>query len=260
MLILLTNDDGIHAAGLKALAQAMAPEADLIVCAPNLQRSGEGKAVTYSRPLKVAEVADYPCPAFSIDGTPADAYLLGLHLSKMRFRKEPDWVLSGINSGDNTSLHAVYTSGTCAAAMEAGLNSTPAIAFSLEVDREHLFAPAGDPEQYRLPAERARDIALTLFKSEMPKGVHFLNVNFPAAVNQATPIRVSTLCPVKYRHEVIVQKDPRGSDIYWLWGDNEEDFPAGSDSHELLRQGNITVTPITLEADKKMDKLKKIFD
>lgn len=246
IVILVTNDDGIDAVGLKLLAQAMDPLSKVLVVAPTVQRSGESKSLTFSRPLRIAKNSNFNVPAYSIDGTPADSVVIGKHLCRKEYGKEPDLVVSGINAGDNTSIHALLTSGTCAAAFEGALLGIPSIAFSYEVKSTELFYGGATISDYTIPSQRAQEIVKIILKKPLPDGIRFLNVNFPASVQLDTPIEIVTLCREKYINDVIIDQDPRGSEIYWIWGDSFPSLPEHTDAYALTVKKNISITPISL--------------
>lgn len=247
-VILCTNDDGIDAEGLKQLATAMSTLARVIVVAPTIQRSGESKSLTLKSPLRVNKISRYDLdiPVYSIDGTPADAVIIGRYLSRKVFNKIPDLVVSGINSGDNTSVHALLTSGTVAASIESSLIGIPSIAFSFEVPTSELFLGENQNSNYIPCAKRAQEIAKLVLENPLPEGVRFLNVNFPANTNESTPIEIVELASEKYENDVIEAKDPRNSDIYWIWGGDILEIEEGTDAYAVYTNKNISVTPVSL--------------
>ncbi|MHA2365492.1 MAG: 5'/3'-nucleotidase SurE [Candidatus Hodarchaeales archaeon] len=245
-LILVTNDDGIDAVGIKRLAEAMLPLGNVMIVAPTVQRSGESKSLTFSRPLRVAEINDkFTMKAYSVDGTPADTVLLGKYLCNKNFSKDPDLIVSGINSGDNTSVHALLTSGTCAAAFEGALLGIPSISFSLVVKSTELFFGSNSTADYTNAARRAGEIVDYVLTNPLPEGIKFLNVNFPANCVDS-PIEVVKLAPEKYKNDIIEATDPRGVPVYWIWGNSVPNLETGTDSHALRYNNAITITPISL--------------
>ena len=246
-IILVTNDDGIDSEGIYQLAMHVQPLGKVIIVAPTVQRSGESKSITFSRPLRIAKVEKFPFSAYSIDGTPADSVIMGKHLARKEFGREPDLIISGINSGDNSSVHALLTSGTCAAAFESALVGIPAIAFSKEVKTEEIFFGSGPETSDYLPsAKRAASIVKYVLDNPLPFGIRFLNVNFPSTTDEKTPIEIVTLSPEKYVNEVIEAKDPRGTAVYWIWGGNVDDLEPNTDAYVLAHRRHISITPISL--------------
>jgi 5'-nucleotidase len=255
-LILVTNDDGIDAIGLKTLVNVINILGKVIIVAPSVQRSAGGKSVTYSSPLRLSKAESHfssGSVAYSVDGTPADCVIMGLYLSNKKFGKNPDLIVSGINSGDNTSVQSILTSGTCAAAFEGAIAGITSIAFSLEVPITELFSkPSNSDSNFENAANHAVKIIKNVLKHPLPIGIKFLNVNFPISVNNDTPYDIVRLCPIKYIDEAIEQTDPRGVPIYWIWGDVVSNLPQDTDSHSLLIKKLITITPIGLGFDQEL--------
>lgn len=246
-VILISNDDGIDSAGIQSLAEAMIPLGKVLIVAPTVQRSGESKSLTFSRPLRVAEIKNkFNTKAYSVDGTPADTVVVGKYLCNKLFDQDPDLIVSGINIGDNTSVHALLTSGTCAVAFEGALLNISSIAFSMVTSVKESFFGADPKTDYANAAQRAGQIAKIVLANPLPKNIRFLNVNFPKAVTADTPIDIVKLSPVKYTNDIIEVKDPRGVPVYWIWGDKVENIPENTDSHSLIKKKNITITPISL--------------
>lgn len=246
-IILVSNDDGIDSEGIYQLAMHMHALGKVLIVAPTVQRSGESKSITFSRPLRIAKVEKFPFPAYSIDGTPADSVIMGKYLARKEYGREPDLVVSGINSGDNSSVHALLTSGTCAAAFESALIGMQAIAFSKEVKSEEIFFGSGPETSDYLPsAKRAATIVKFVLEHPLPQGIRFLNINFPSIIDEKTPIEVVTLAPERYINEVIETKDPRGTPIYWIWGGGVDDLEPNTDAYVLANKRHITITPISL--------------
>ncbi len=253
-LILVTNDDGISAIGIQMLAKALTgltKATKVLVVAPTIQRSAGGKSVTYSTPLRLSReknLFDSEILAYSIDGTPADCVIMGKYISSKEFGKKPDIIVSGINSGDNTSVQSVLTSGTCAAALEGGLSGIPSIAFSLEVPEIELFSRQNDStSNYEIVSKHASEITKKVISKPLPSDILFLNCNFPASVSKKTPYEIVRLAPEKYIDEAIEQKDPRGVPIYWIWGELVSNLPENTDAHSLSVKKLITLTPISLD-------------
>ncbi len=265
LLFLLTNDDGVDAVGLKELAIQISSLGKVIVIAPSTQQSGKGKSVTYTRPVRIHREEDFlpelEILAYSVNGTPADSVIIGQKLCKKHFDKKPDFILSGINHGDNTSIHAIFTSGTCAAALEGGILGITSLAFSLELPENELFEKTQNSSSiFKIAAIRAKEIISHLISHPLPKPVNILNINFPNSVDLTTNIRVVKLCPVKYIDEAIEALDPREIPVYWLWGEVQDDLPKETDSYVLIHEKEITVSPISLDlASLHLSKMKEYF-
>jgi 5'-nucleotidase len=230
-LILVTNDDGIGAPGITALAAAVEDLGDVIVAAPDRERSATSHSMSLDRPLRVDEIGPR---RFAIDGTPVDCvYLAVLHLAE----RTPDLCLSGINDGFNLGSDVFY-SGTVAGAVEAALRGVPSIAVSLERRAVRDFSHA---------ATLARALAgeaLARGKSSIPPGT-LINVNVPAG--PVSGYQVTFLGRRVYRDQVEVRQDLRGRSYYWIGGPEEkaEDLP-GSDTN-AINEGLASVTPLGLD-------------
>ncbi|GGW34287.1 5'/3'-nucleotidase SurE [Arenibacter certesii] len=234
-LILVTNDDGITAPGLRALIRFMKEIGDVIVVAPNSPQSGMGHAITIDSTLYIEEetinredgaIAEYSC-----SGTPADCVKLGL---RELLDRKPDLCVSGINHGSNSSINVIY-SGTMSAAIEAGIEGIPAIGFSLcDFSWNANFEPA---------KEAIQQIVRQALEHGIPKGV-VLNVNIPKT-KTASPkgIKICRQARANWKEKFDKRISPNGKEYYWLTGefellDNGED----TDEHALSK-GFIAVVP-----------------
>mgnify|MGYP000043864534 FL=1 len=234
MRILISNDDGYLAPGINALAQALASIAEIIVVAPDSNRSGASNSLSLDRPLTVTRAAN---GFYFVNGTPTDC----VHIALTGMGDAlPDLVVSGINNGQNMGDDTLY-SGTVAAATEAYLFGIPAIAFS-QVNHgwEHLDAAA----------RVARDVVQRRF--DMLPSPYLLNVNIPnlpyEALGALTPTRLGR------RHQaepVIRAQDPRGREIYWIGAPGAcRDAGEGTDFHATA-QGQVSVTPLQVDLTHK---------
>jgi 5'-nucleotidase len=225
-ILLVTNDDGVHAAGLAALARALDDLGEVWVLAPEREQSACGHALTLHRPLRVEPVRER---WFAVNGTPSDCVNLGV----LGFLPErPVLVASGINHGTNLGDDVTY-SGTVSAAMEGLLLGVPSIAVSLVSGGD--FDEAG--RAARLVAARV------LVEGLSPKTL--LNVNVPAVA--ARGIRVTRLGHRVYSGKVVEQTDPRGRTHYWIGGGEPAwDLLEGSDM-EAVNEGLVSVTPVHLD-------------
>ena len=229
--MLLSNDDGVHAAGLRALAAAFEGD-EVWVCAPDREQSASSHAISLHRPLRLHEVAPR---WYSVDGTPTDAVYVGMNLVlKDRW---PDVVVSGVNHGPNLG-NDVHYSGTVAAAMEGALLGVPAIAVSLASAPPHDFVQAA-----RLAAELARALV-----ASRPSRPVLLNLNVPPGLVRGW--RLARLGKRTYGNEVVTKIDPRGRRYYWIGGEGgavNHDIP-GSDCNAVGEEGLASVTPLQLDA------------
>jgi 5'-nucleotidase len=242
VLILITNDDGIHSAGLQALADELQNIGRIAIAAPDRERSAIGHALTLHSPLRAEEIMP---DRWAISGTPTDAVSLGI---QGLLKEKPDIVVSGINKGGNMGDDLTY-SGTVAAAMEATLMGVPAMAVSY----------AGNTFQYDDFADAAKvsgRLVKTILEHGLPADT-FLNVNVPESSPKG--IRVTRQGKRIYDDAVIQNLDPRGRTYYWI-GAGELDFQHldGTDFH-AVHNGYVSVTPLHLDLTnyKALDRLRQ---
>jgi 5'-nucleotidase len=239
MHILVTNDDGVTAPGILALAQQLSEVGKVTILAPDRNWSASGHVKTLHRPLRVKEVqlADGR-PALTTDGAPSDCVALaalGLLPEKI------DMVVSGINPNANIG-HDVTYSGTVTAAMEGSICGVPSVAVSL--DAPEYFSGALD---YLAAAQAARKIVTALVQHALPAGM-LLNVNVPyLAFEQLKGYKITRQGLRVYRDSLVERKDPRGRPYYWIGGEaptgiHEEDTDVGA-----LMDGYVSVTPLQLD-------------
>lgn len=230
MLILVTNDDGIHSPGLRVLADALKCLGRVVVVAPDRERSAISHALTLHSPLRaVAKGTD----VWAVDGTPTDCVNLGIH---GLLKATPDLVVSGINQGSNLGDDLTY-SGTVAAAMEATLMGVPAMAVSLDAQRF-------EAEDFRWGGLWAARLAAMIREHGLPVDT-FLNVNVPAA--RPHGLKLTRQGKRRYADAVVSNTDPRGRTYYWI-GAGELSFHdlEGTDVHAVER-GWVSVTPLHLD-------------
>ena len=241
MRILITNDDGIHARGLLALAKALKEIAEILVVAPDTEKSAVGHAITLSDPLRVHSVEkNESFYGYAVNGTPADCVKLGL---KCLIQEKADLVVSGINLGPNTATNIMY-SGTVSAAAEAVIMGVPAMAVSLASFTEH---------EYEYACDIAKELSLKIYQNGLPPGT-LLNVNVPAIKPELIEGVVITR-QGKGRFEEYFDKrtDPINRTYYWLAGkrmilDTEPDV-----DDVVISRNKVSVTPIHYElTDLKM--------
>lgn len=230
MKILMSNDDGYLAPGLIALADALAPIADIIVVAPDSNRSGSSNSLTLDRPLSVSQSSN---SFYFINGTPSDC----VHIALTGIMTEaPDLIVSGINQGQNMGDDTLY-SGTVAAATEGYLFGLPAIAFS-QVEKGWAEVASA--------ARVARDIVEKRFEL-FPK--HFLvNVNIPNLPYAQMKPPVATRLGKRHQSEAVIRaQDPHGREIYWIGPcGGERDAGEGTDFHATA-QGHVSITPLQID-------------
>lgn len=227
-LVLLSNDDGYRARGIRLLARALEPVADVIVCAPESEQSAASHALSLHRPLRLFQQEDR---TFSVDGTPADCVYVALHAEARLLPRRPDVVVSGVNHGVNLGDDVFY-SGTVAAAREGALKGIPAIAVSAAADADMEAA-----------AELGADLAMRL--CALGSDPILLNVNVPPGKNW--PLRATRLGRRIYQDAVEFRRDPRGREYLWIGGPGVAHRPlAGSDT-EAFDEGVVGITPLVLD-------------
>lgn len=230
--ILLSNDDGYDAPGLRALIEALGPIGEIIVAAPSVEQSGKGHALILREPIFVTERKQSSGATwYAIDATPASCVRLAL---ESLLSRRPDIVISGINRGDNLG-ETVYHAGTLGAAREAAIVGVPSIAVSIRGDEE---------QDYRAAATYIRRLVEHLQQKQLLTPGLFLNVNVPAREQKG--VRLVRLS-VKPRHDTFVRRtSPRGRIYFWPDWEQLEDDDEGTDVWAFVR-GYITVTPMTLD-------------
>ncbi len=233
MKILVSNDDGYLATGINVLADALAQIADIVVVAPDRNRSAASNSLTLDSPLRVSEVGEN---RYKVDGTPSDC----VHLALTGFLDhEPDLVVSGINHGANLGDDVIY-SGTVAAAMEGRFLGLPTIAVSLVASGSRLT-------HFETAARVATELVQKLERATLASDV-VLNVNVPdVPYDDLTGVRATRL---GFRHkaeQLLADKDPRGRPIYWVGPPGPgQDAGEGTDFF-AIGQGAATVTPLKVD-------------
>lgn len=233
-LILVTNDDGITSRGISTLIHLMKEMGEVWVVAPDSPQSGMGHAITVGDTLRL-EPSDIfgDIKAYECSGTPADCVKMARHFVLKDYR-QPDLVVSGINHGSNTAISVLY-SGTMSAAIEAAIEGTPAIGFSLcDFSSGAEFSHLHDPIQ--------KIVSMVLDKG-LPDGVA-LNVNFPPKRNEPLKgIKVCRQANAKWNEEFDQRYDPNGRRYFWMAG-NFVNFDKGEDNDEWAIANNyVSVVP-----------------
>lgn len=233
-LILVSNDDGITAPGIRALIEVAREVGEVVVVAPDGPQSGMGHAITLNSTLRCDQVhidsgkqVEYAC-----SGTPVDCVKLAV--SKILDRK-PDLCISGINHGSNSSINVIY-SGTMSAAVEGALEGIPSIGFSL---LDFSF-----DANFEASKKVAKDIIIKVLKEGLPKGV-CLNVNIPKLeLKDIKGFRICRQADANWVEEFDQRKDPSGRTYYWLTG-SFQNFDSGSDTDEwALANGFVSIVPV----------------
>ncbi len=244
-LILVTNDDGVLAPGLATLVDAVESLGEVVVCAPDTERSGQSQAITLHSHLRATRVRER---WWAVNGTPVDCvYLASLHLCDRR----PDLVVSGINPGHNLGTDVFY-SGTVGAAAEGLLRGAPSIAFSV---------PHGQPAQIAVPWVKR------LCRSLLARAERVLiNVNLPEVISPrereaalplsaeaiktraaALPARLTRMGKRVYREHVEERQDLRGRPYFWIGGPPEESPNLEGEDTWAIAEGMVAITPLVLD-------------
>ncbi len=230
MRILVSNDDGVNAEGIRALSEALAACGEVIVVAPDRNRSGASHSLTLEVPLRITRIAETGYHA--VKGTPTDC----VHLAVNELvRPEPDMVVAGINHGANLGDDVIY-SGTVAAATEGRHLGFPSLAISL-VGKTH-FATA---------AHYAAQLVKGMMVHPLPAD-QILNVNVPdLPLDQIKGIRVTRLGNRHRAESVICSEDPRGQPIYWIGPPGSQQDAGDGTDFAAIEQGYVSITPLTID-------------
>jgi 5'-nucleotidase len=239
MRILLTNDDGVNASGLKVLETIAAGFSDDIwVVAPAEEQSGAGHSLTLTKPVRLRKLGER---RFCVSGTPTDSVMMGLaHIMKDH---RPDLILSGVNRGANLGEDVTY-SGTVSAAMEGALAGIPSIALSQSYAREGM----GDTVPFAAAQAWAERVLAPLLATPMAPRT-LVNINFPALAPEAVKgIRVVQQGLRDYgRLRIDKRTDPRGYDYFWFGLGPMVETPGHSTDLEAIADGYVAVTPLHLD-------------
>jgi len=248
-LILITNDDGIEAKGLKFLIETVRELGKVVVVAPEESQSGMSHAITMKYPLRVRTVKkEKGLEIYGCSGTPVDCVKLALH---QLLERKPDMLVSGINHGSNASVSVVY-SGTMAAAIEGGINKVPSIGFSLlDYSADADFETAGI---------YVRRIMEKVFMNGIEKGI-CLNVNIPVGKeDELKGIKICRQTDGYWQEEFDKRIDPDKREYYWLTGYFNNFEPLADDTDEWALQNKfVSVVPIQIDftSYSRMEELKK---
>jgi 5'-nucleotidase len=233
-LILVTNDDGIHAKGLRELVEVMKFFGDVVVISSEIAMSGKSCAITVDQPLRTVPVESiHGVPTWKCNGTPVDSVKLSFN---SLFERKPTFVVSGINHGANSSISIIY-SGTMGAAIEGSLHGVPSIGFSLAD-----FAPDAD-------FSKAKIVAAKVFQKVLDNGMPAftcLNGNIPKGKPKG--IKVCRQTHGKWMEEFERRVDPHGRDYHWLSG-YFKNFEEGSPDTDIdaLLNNYVSIVPVTVD-------------
>lgn len=235
-LILVSNDDGIHAKGVHELVRSLNAIGDVVCVCPESPQSGMGMALTVNSPLRVKRIEDFEgIPMYKVNGTPVDCVKMAVdHI----LERKPDIVVSGINHGSNAAINVVY-SGTMGAAFEGCAYGIPSIGFSLTSHDENADFSACLPVVDKLVKQ--------VLERGLPEGV-CLNVNMPAHVNEYKEMRVVKGCKGRWNDRYEEYFDPARRPFYWLAGNFVNEEPDNEDTDEwCLSHGIVSIVPVLLE-------------
>ncbi|MGI6598010.1 MAG: 5'/3'-nucleotidase SurE [bacterium] len=238
MFVLLSNDDGIQAPGLVALAKEFScAHHEVAVVAPDRERSASSHSITVHKPLRVQQVGTHAGTkwAYAVNGTPGDCVKLAL---TTLLPKQPDMVVSGINCGSNLGTDVFY-SGTVAAALEALLHGIPAVAVSL--------ATSNPEADYGFAARVGLSVAERLItKPALSRAL--ININVPDLSRSAIKgVRITRLGIRRYRNVFETRRDPRGQTYYWLAGEPVTGASSVDTDIAMVEQGYVSITPVAVD-------------
>lgn len=237
--VMVSNDDGIHALGIKTLVEHLARQYEVYVVAPDRERSATGHALTLHQPLRVDEVnmGFDSVHAYAVSGTPSDCVKIALNaLLEIR----PDILVSGINHGPNLGADVLY-SGTVSAALEGAMNGVPSIAVSLLNGYDRLA-------DFHHGAEFIAGFLPTFDKANLPPKT-ILNVNIPAVpLADMAGVKMTKLGVRMYTDTYEKRTDPRNKTYYWLAGEIVDDSEEDDDSDVMAMRNNmVSITPVTFD-------------
>jgi 5'-nucleotidase len=230
--ILVTNDDGIDAPGIRALAKAMTALGEVWVVAPEKTQNAVGRAMTLHKPLRLRKIRPR---WYAVNGTPADCVTLAV--CNLLETTLPTMVVSGINKGWNLG-DDVTNSGTVAGALEGMLHGIPSMAISLE------DCPRAS---YAIAAQYAGQLAKRMLKSGLPEGT-ILNVNVPGSTKETIAgLQFTSLSQRRYHNPVVEKIDPRGGSYFWIAGERQSWARKKPSDHDAVEKNMVSVTPLHLD-------------
>ena len=235
--ILVSNDDGIHAPGIKVLEKiAKTISKDVWVVAPESEQSGVAHSLTLHEPLRIRELGEN---RYAVNGTPTDCVLLAAKMILPQKKKQISLVLSGINGGLNLAEDVTY-SGTVAATMEGTLLQIPSIALSLDI-------PDGREGRWETVEKHAPSVIRKLLTINWPDDT-LLNVNFPdLPADDIKGVKVAPLGRRQIGEKIVERHDPKGRPYYWVGAPVKDDFDRPGVDIVWLHEGYITVTPLSID-------------
>ncbi len=234
MNILITNDDGIHAPGLKSLVESMPKWANVLIAGPATEKSAMSHAISLKDKLKIESLIQHGHPCYAVHGTPADSV-------KFAFSEfldfKPDLVISGINQGANTGV-SVYYSGTVSAAREAFINHVPSVAVSLTSKTCLDFSVCAKMANLVIESYRTKSFPVDTL----------LNINVPPlSWKEIKGIRITRQAPSRFIQEFIPEGEFEGKKVFSLAGAIELSNPDGTSDEEAISEGYVSITPLKLD-------------
>ncbi len=236
-LILVTNDDGISAPGIRSLISIMNKLGDVVVVAPDSPQSAMGHAITINSTLEcnLIKIDNGPQKEYSCSGTPADCIKLGINEI---LKRKPDLCVSGINHGSNSSINVIY-SGTMSAALEASIEGIPAIGFSL---LDYRWEANFDSLKNYI-----EKITMTALKEGIPEG-NALNVNFPKLnEKEIKGIKICRQAKAYWIEKFDKRRNPQGKEYYWLTGKFVNDDDGINTDEWALNNGYVSIVPVKFD-------------
>lgn len=234
-LILITNDDGVHALGINKLIEALAPLGEITVVAPDSPRSGMSSAITCAEPIRVSLLKDEKdLKIYACTGMPVDCVKIGID---RLLRRTPDLLVSGINHGSNAAVAVIY-SGTVGAVLEGCIIGIPSLAVSLA---DHsLYADFSEVAGF------GKSVAEKVLKEGLPKGV-CLNLNVPG-ISRVKGLKVCSQTAGRWTKEFEEMQDPSGKSVYWLTGEFVNETPNDENCDEwALANGYAALVPLRID-------------
>ncbi len=238
MNILLSNDDGIHANGIRALAEELSTDYNIYIIAPNQERSAAGHSITLNSPLRVEEIdAKYgEKRAWAVSGTPGDCVKIGVS-AILSENEKPDLIISGINHGPNLG-HDILYSGTVSCAIEGAMMNIPSLAVSL-----NSFKPSS--EDLKFSAEFVSSLIPKLDRFKFPEK-SVLNINVPGiAKEDITGVAVTEMGGRMFTDNYEKRIDPRGKVYYWMAGKLTNEKDDENTDITAIRQNKISISPLS---------------
>jgi len=235
-LILVTNDDGVFAPGIRVLIKVMRTIGNVVVVAPDKPQSGMGHAITVGVPVRLQKIkSEKNYKEYACNGTPVDCVKIAKDII---IKGNPDLLVSGINHGSNASVNIIY-SGTMSAAIEGSMENIPSIGFSLTDMSYH--ADFSHTEKY------IAQITKTVLKNKLPDGI-CLNVNFPPkSKKKLNGLAVCRQARAYWKEKFDARTDPHGRNYYWLTG-VYENLDAGKDTDEwALKHNYVSIVPVQFD-------------